>query len=82
LEHTVIRTEHLSKNYGRHLGIADIGIEVHAGEVFGYLGPNGAGKTTTIRILLDLIRADAKAEIFGFNLRKRSLEISRRDLST
>lgn len=79
----MIRTEHLSKNYGRHLGIADIGIEVHAGEVFGYLGPNGAGKTTTIRILLDLIRADAgKAEIFGFNVRKRSLEIIRRDLST
>ncbi|MCG2810331.1 MAG: ABC transporter ATP-binding protein [Candidatus Aminicenantes bacterium] len=79
MEHTVIRTEHLSKNYGRHLGIADIGIEVHAGEVFGYLGPNGAGKTTTIRILLDFIRPGAgKAEIFGRDARRCGSEIRRR----
>ena len=46
---------------------------------FGYLGPNGAGKTTTIRILLDLIRADAgRAEIFGLDVRKRSLDVRRR----
>lgn len=75
----VIRTERLSKNYGRHLGIADVDIEVRAGEVFGYLGPNGAGKTTTIRLLMDFIRADeGRAEIFGFDIRKESVEIRRR----
>ncbi len=64
---------------GSRVGIADVGLEVYAGEVLGYLGPNGAGKTTTIRILLDLIRADAgRAEIFGFNVRKRSLDVRRR----
>lgn len=76
---SIIRTERLSKNYGRHLGIADVDIEVHAGEVFGYLGPNGAGKTTTIRLLMDFIRADGgRAEIFGFDIRKESVEIRRR----
>jgi ABC-2 type transport system ATP-binding protein len=79
LKNIVIRTERLSKNYGGRVGIADVSLEVDAGEVFGYLGPNGAGKTTTIRILLDLIRAHAgKAEIFGLDVRKRSLEIRRR----
>ncbi len=74
----VIRSERLSKNYGRHLGIADVAIEVRAGEVFGYLGPNGAGKTTTIRVLMDFIRADrGRAEIFGRDIRKESLEIRR-----
>ncbi len=79
LKNTIIKTERLSKNYGSRLGIADVGIEVFAGEIFGYLGPNGAGKTTTIRILLDFIRADSgRAEIFGLDARKRSVEIHRR----
>ncbi len=79
MKNTIIKTERLSKNYGRRLGIADVGIEVLAGDVFGYLGPNGAGKTTTIRILLDFIRADkGKAEIFGLDARKRSVDIHRR----
>jgi ABC-2 type transport system ATP-binding protein len=79
LKNIVIKTRGLSKNYGRRLGIAAVDLEVHAGEVLGYLGPNGAGKTTTIRILLDLIRADAgRAEIFGLDVRKRSLDVRRR----
>ena len=79
MKNIVIRAERLSKNYGSRVGIADVSLEVYSGEVLGYLGPNGAGKTTTIRILLDLIRAHAgRAEIFGFNVRKRSLEIRRR----
>lgn len=51
-----IRTEGLTKFYGKERGIIDLDLEVNEGEVFGYLGPNGAGKTTTIRLLLDLLR--------------------------
>src|SRR3989337_2312152 len=53
---TVVRTERLTKYYGRQRGVVDLDLEVAQGEIFGYLGPNGAGKTTTIRVLLDLIR--------------------------
>ena len=75
----VIKTDGLSKNYGRRLGISAVNIEVMAGEVFGYLGPNGAGKTTTIRVLLDFIRADkGSAQIFGLDIRKSSADIRRR----
>ena len=75
----VIRTECLSKRYGRHLGIADVDIEVRGGEVFGYLGPNGAGKTTTIRVLMDFLRADGgRAEIFGLDAHRESVGIRRR----
>jgi ABC-2 type transport system ATP-binding protein len=78
-EKAAIKTEGLSKNYGRQMGIADVNIEVMVGEVFGYLGPNGAGKTTTIRVLLDFIRADkGMAQIFGLDIRKRSADIRRR----
>ena len=61
-----IRTEALTKSYGRRRGLAGLDLEVHPGEVYGFLGPNGAGKTTTIRILLDLIRpTSGRATLFG-----------------
>jgi ABC-2 type transport system ATP-binding protein len=78
-EKIAVKTEGLSKNYGRRMGIADVNIEVMAGEVFGYLGPNGAGKTTTIRLLLDFIRADeGRAEVFGLDARRHGVQIRRR----
>ena len=67
----VVRADHLSKDYGRDRGVADLTFEVGEGEVFGYLGPNGAGKTTTIRLLLDLIRPTAgQIELFGTDVRR------------
>ncbi len=48
-------------------------LEVAPGEIFGFLGPNGAGKTTAIKILVDLIRADAgESRIFGRSSRERA----------
>jgi len=62
----MIRTEALTKYYGRRRGLAGLDLEVLPGEVYGFLGPNGAGKTTTIRILLDLIRpTSGRAELLG-----------------
>ncbi|WP_227984405.1 ABC transporter ATP-binding protein [Nocardia spumae] len=52
----VITTEELTKTFGPNRGITEVGIDVAAGEVFGFLGPNGAGKSTTIRLLLGLYR--------------------------
>jgi len=53
---SVITTSHLSKRYGRRIGIDDVSLEIPEGEIFGFLGPNGAGKTTTIRLLLGFLR--------------------------
>ena len=50
----IIRTDALSKVYGRNNGIKAVDaldLDVYEGEAFGLLGPNGAGKTTTIRLL-------------------------------
>jgi ABC-2 type transport system ATP-binding protein len=51
----VIRTENLSKHYGKLKAVSDVSINVSKGEIYGFLGLNGAGKTTTIRMLLGLI---------------------------
>jgi len=75
----VIRTEGLAKRYGDVVALADLDLEVGSGEVVGYLGPNGAGKTTTIRLLLGLARPTAgRAEIFGLDCQRRSVEAHRR----
>lgn len=49
---SVIKVNHLTKDYGHHRGVFDISFEVSEGEVYGFLGPNGAGKTTTIRHIM------------------------------
>jgi ABC-2 type transport system ATP-binding protein len=52
---TVIRTENLSKHYGKLKAVDTVTINVQKGEIYGFLGLNGAGKTTTIRMLLGLV---------------------------
>jgi ABC-2 type transport system ATP-binding protein len=75
----VIRTEGLTKDYGRRRGLAGLDLDVRAGEVYGFLGPNGAGKTTTIRILLDLIRpTSGQATLFDDPPRSGGTALRRR----
>jgi len=75
----VIRTERLTKYYGKARGIIEVDLEVRAGEIFGFLGPNGAGKSTTIRLLLDLIRpTSGRAEVLGLDAHRDRLAIDRR----
>lgn len=50
-----IKTEKLTKYYGKKRGIEGVSLEVDEGAVMGFIGPNGAGKSTTIRTLLGLI---------------------------
>jgi ABC-2 type transport system ATP-binding protein len=52
----MLRTEHLTKNYGRFRALDDLSLEVAPGEVFGILGPNGSGKTTALRLVMGFLR--------------------------
>ena len=74
-----IRTEGLTKRYGDQDALSGLDLEIAEGEVVGYLGPNGAGKTTTIRLLLGLARpTSGRAEIFGLDCQRRTVEAHRR----
>ena len=75
----VIVIERLTRSYGKHRGIIEVDLSVHAGETFGFLGPNGAGKTTTIRVLLDHIRpTSGRAFVLGIETTKDPVAIHRR----
>ena len=74
-----IKTEQLTKSYGKNRGIRDVDLEVEEGEVFGFLGPNGAGKTTTIRTHLGFMRpTGGRAEVFGLDTQRESVEVRAR----
>src|SRR5215469_18015804 len=61
----LLRTEHLTRDYGHFRALDDLNLSVAAGEVFGLLGPNGSGKTTALRILLGFLRPTAGRALIG-----------------
>jgi heme ABC exporter ATP-binding subunit CcmA len=50
----VIRARDLAKRYGRKRVLADVSLELAAGELLLVTGPNGSGKTTLLRLLAGL----------------------------
>jgi len=74
-----IRTEGLTKHYGKVEALIDLSLEVRSGEIFGFLGPNGAGKSTTIRTLLGFLHPTrGSARVLGLDIESESVEIRRR----
>lgn len=75
----ILELNHLTKYYGRTLGIEDITFGLERGEVFGFIGPNGAGKSTTIRSLLGLINKSSGEVLFnGRRFDKDDLKIKKK----
>ena len=71
-----IRTNRLTKSYGKARGIIDLNLRVEEGEFFGFIGPNGAGKSTTIRCLLGLISpTSGSARVLGLDIGTSRKEI-------
>ena len=55
----------LTKSYGEQFALRVPHLHVAPGEAVGLVGNNGAGKTTFLRLLLDLLRADAGHVLLG-----------------
>jgi zinc transport system ATP-binding protein len=56
----------LSVYYGRTAALADVNLDVPAGEFLGIIGPNGGGKSTLIKAILGLVTPSrGSVEIFG-----------------
>ncbi|HYE97495.1 MAG TPA: ABC transporter ATP-binding protein [Planctomycetota bacterium] len=72
----VLRTEGLTKHFGRFKAVDGVDLDVQEGDIYGFLGLNGAGKTTTLRMILRLIRPTAgRVSIFGLDPTSSFIEV-------
>ncbi len=76
----VLKTQGLTKYFGKRRIINNISFEVGAGEIFGFLGPNGSGKTTTIKMILGLLDIDAGKVYIGGCDREKDFENALRQI--
>lgn len=75
---SIIKIEHLTRDYGNNKGVFDVSFELEKGEIFGFLGPNGAGKTTTIRHLLGFLKPQkGSLSIMDYDCTKEADKIQR-----
>ena len=74
----IIKTNALTKIYGKIQAVRSIDLSIHKGEVFGLLGPNGAGKTTTIGMLCTIVRpSSGSASIAGYDIIREPARVRR-----
>ena len=69
----VIEVKNITKEYGNHVAVDGINLEIQTGEIYGILGPNGAGKSTLIGMICGLIKKDSGEVIYeegAANIRK------------
>lgn len=66
MDDVVLKTNRLSKRFGKTLAVDNLDLEIVRGEIFGLVGPDGAGKSTTLNMILGLLRPTAgEIELFG-----------------
>ena len=68
----MIRTTGLTKSYGSVRAVDGVGLDVRAGDIYGFVGANGSGKTTTVRMLLGLVLATSgQMQVLGEEMPRR-----------
>lgn len=51
----IIEIKNLYKDYGNHVAVEGVNLNINEGEIYGLLGPNGAGKSTLISMICGLL---------------------------
>src|SRR5258708_11232735 len=74
-----IRTEKLSRRFGRTVAVDHVDLAVPEGAIYALVGANGAGKTTIIKMLMNIFSpSEGHAEVLGVDARRIDSENFRR----
>ena len=74
----MIKTEELTKQYGKLFALKNLTLELNEGDLFGFIGPNGSGKTTTMKMLATLLQPTwGEAYVCGMSIYTKPKEIRR-----
>jgi ABC-2 type transport system ATP-binding protein len=72
----VIKTQGLTKRFGKSLVVDAVDLDVAQGDIYGFLGANGSGKTTTVRMILGLVLATSgTVQLFAQPMPKSALGV-------
>lgn len=55
---SAVRLDGVTKQFGAHVAVSNLDLEIPRGSIYGLLGPNGSGKTTTLRMIMGILRPD------------------------
>jgi ribose transport system ATP-binding protein len=67
LAEAAVRLRGVSKRFGATVAVADVGLEILAGETHALVGQNGAGKSTLGRIIGGIVARDS-GEVWAFGI--------------
>lgn len=78
---TVIRFEHVSKNYGEHQVLEDFNLEIKKGEFLTVIGTSGSGKTTVLKLINGLLAPTyGSVYVNGKDITKENQTLLRRNI--
>lgn len=79
MDDPVVSVRNLRKQYGDHLAVENVTLDVQPGEIFGIAGPNGAGKTTSVECIQGLRQPDSgEIRVLGLDPFRSAQELRRR----
>lgn len=74
----VIELKNVTKHF-KGFSVKNINLQVKQGFVTGFIGANGAGKSTTIKMMMNLLKADAgEVKVFGLDYKTHEKAIKER----
>ena len=75
MEMPVLSIRNFSKTYrGGKRAVADLSLDICAGDIFGFIGHNGAGKTTTLKAVSGILDFEAgEIRIDGHSIQKEPM---------
>jgi len=54
----LVHFEGVSKNFGNHVAVSDIDLDIPRGQITALIGPSGCGKSTILRLIVGLVIPD------------------------
>lgn len=68
----ILKTENLTKKYGKVMANNQISLQINKGDIYGFIGVNGSGKSTFMKVICNLVKpTDGSFSLLGASSGKK-----------